>query len=76
MSEFLDDRTLQFTSIFKVMAHLVLQKDDEILNVEEIGSNCLLAEFIYRRKEESELSIWDPISRWKLCPHQTHFREL
>ena len=65
LSEFLDNSTLDFTNVFNIMTHSVLEHDTELINFEDIGE-ALLTEFINTRKNGAGASVWDKISRRNL----------
>ena len=67
LSEFLDNPTLDFTSVFNVMTHSVLDRDEDLLQCEDIGE-ALLTKFITTRKEgaTAAASVWDKMTRRNL----------
>ena len=48
------------------MTHSVMENDTELLSCEEVGEG-LLTEFIDTRKDGSNASVWDRISRRRLA---------
>lgn len=63
--EFLDNVALDFTSVFNVMTHSVLEGDKDLLECEDIGE-ALLTKFISTRKDGETASVWDKMTRRNL----------
>ena len=75
LREFIREDWDEIDTVFNVMTTSVLENDEELLNIESIGTQ-LYENFIKDRETNSEVSVWDTINKRKLITFRENAKSL